>query len=63
MMAHNASSKMLVTPSFLTNFIVGFYLIRMYKKFVIYSQFNAEIKSILCIIFVKKNSDVKSSTF
>jgi len=63
MMAHNTSSKMLVTPSFLTNFIVGFYLIRMYKKFVIYSQFNAEIKSILSIIFVKKNSDVKSSTF
>ena len=63
MIAHKASSKMLVTPNFLTNFIIGFYLIRMYKKFVIYSQFIAEIKSILSIIFVKKIAMLKAVLF
>ena len=35
----------------------------MYKKYVIYSQFIAEIKSILSIIFVKKIAMLKAVLF
>jgi hypothetical protein len=43
MIAHKASNKILVSPSFFKNFIGVIYLIRKYKKFVIYYQFITKI--------------------